>query len=193
PEPVTPPLQQTYASVAVAHTPLQERPRPQPTMPSTKHAAAKPTSTNPVRIVVLLKHLPTLPMWDIPAQDIYRQLVASSAAIPRAPTPLGVHWNRNNNLIIAFPAGTSRTSIKTLYPSVHSLVSSTDLPIIRFDVPWHKIHLAGIHSQRGLIWYGYAGKNICWRFTRIPDGYPGHMAWRAESGALVEVAEASFA
>ncbi|EUC61562.1 hypothetical protein RSOL_397900, partial [Rhizoctonia solani AG-3 Rhs1AP] len=46
-EPVTPPPQQTYASVAVAHTPLQERPRPQPTMPSAKHAAAKPTSTNP--------------------------------------------------------------------------------------------------------------------------------------------------
>ncbi|CUA77644.1 hypothetical protein RSOLAG22IIIB_06696 [Rhizoctonia solani] len=144
-EPVAPPPRRTYASAAVSHTPLQEQPHPPPTTPRAKPAAAKPT--NPVRIVVQLKHFPTLPARDLPARDIYQQLVTSCATIPRAPTPLGVHWNRNNNLIIAFPAGTSRTTIKTLFPSIHSLVGTEDPPVICFDVPWRKVHLAGIHAR----------------------------------------------
>ncbi|EUC59532.1 hypothetical protein RSOL_317110, partial [Rhizoctonia solani AG-3 Rhs1AP] len=43
--------------------------------------------------------------------------------------------------------GTSRTSIKILYPSIHSLVGSEDPPTIRFDTPWRKIHLAGIRVR----------------------------------------------
>ncbi|CUA70596.1 hypothetical protein RSOLAG22IIIB_09016 [Rhizoctonia solani] len=115
-----------------------------------KPSAAKPSavkSTSPVRIVVQLKHLPALPIRDLPARDIYQRLAASASTLPRAPTPLGVHWNRNNNLIISFPSDTSHTSVKTLYPSIRSLIGSENPPTIRFDVPWRKVHLAGIRVR----------------------------------------------
>ncbi|CUA68733.1 Putative serine/threonine-protein kinase/receptor R818 [Rhizoctonia solani] len=94
-----------------------------------------------------LKRDPAPPIRDSPARDIFRQLVEYSAKVPNAPTPLGVQWNRRNNLIISFPAGTTRTTIKLLYPSIYSLVCPEDKPHIRFDVPWSKIHLAGILAR----------------------------------------------
>ncbi|EUC58205.1 hypothetical protein RSOL_237850, partial [Rhizoctonia solani AG-3 Rhs1AP] len=129
-----------------------EKSCPQPTLPRTKPSTAKLSAvkpTNPARIVVQLKHLPALPIRDLPARDIYQHLVSSAATIPRAPTPLGVHWNRNNNLIIAFPAGTSRTSIKTLYPSIRSLVhlagirvrEHPDQPITSEEELWQTLQL----------------------------------------------------
>ncbi|EUC60728.1 hypothetical protein RSOL_362090, partial [Rhizoctonia solani AG-3 Rhs1AP] len=43
--------------------------------------------------------------------------------------------------------GTTHTSIKTLYPSIQLFVGSNDKPVIHFDVPWCKVHLAGICAR----------------------------------------------
>ncbi|EUC58955.1 hypothetical protein RSOL_287940, partial [Rhizoctonia solani AG-3 Rhs1AP] len=133
---------------ATPHTLRQQHQAPPRRKPSTPHAKSPPVkSLNPVRLVVQLKRDPTPSIQDLPAQEIFCRLSASSAKVPNAPTPLGVQWNRKNNMIISFPAGTTRTAVKLLYPSIHSLVGSEDEHIIRFDVPWSKVHLAGILAR----------------------------------------------
>ncbi|EUC55880.1 hypothetical protein RSOL_142610, partial [Rhizoctonia solani AG-3 Rhs1AP] len=53
-------------------------------------------------------------------------------------------------LVLSFPSGTTCTTIQLLYPSIHSLLGSNEQPVFRFDVPWSKIHLAGIHARDSL-------------------------------------------
>ncbi|EUC54981.1 hypothetical protein RSOL_079830, partial [Rhizoctonia solani AG-3 Rhs1AP] len=144
----SPPPSTTYASVAAMHTPRQAQPRRQPSTSRVKPTTAK--LLNPVRIVVQLNHEPTLPVRDLPPPVLFRQLSDLCAKVTNAPAPLGAHWNRKLNLIIAFPAGTTRTSIKTLFPSICSLIGSKNKPTIRFDVPWCKVHLAGIRARDSL-------------------------------------------
>ncbi|CUA67950.1 E3 ubiquitin-protein ligase listerin [Schizosaccharomyces pombe 972h-] [Rhizoctonia solani] len=139
------PTSPTYASVASARTPRRTRPRLLPSTSNAKPTAVKPL--NPVHIVVQLKRDLTPPIRNLPAREVFCRLTESCAKLPNAPIPLGAQWNRKNNLIVSFPAGTTRTAIKLLYPSIHSLVGSVDKPVIRFDVPWRKVHLAGILAR----------------------------------------------
>ncbi|EUC54166.1 hypothetical protein RSOL_032160 [Rhizoctonia solani AG-3 Rhs1AP] len=123
----------------------EPEPEPEPTPPPQSKTPVKPV--NPARIVVDLKNYPTLPIRGLSAPDFFRQLVESCARVPGAPVPLGIQWSRKDNLIISFPAGTTQTSINTLFPTICSLVGTEEKPVIRFDVPWRKLHLAGIRAR----------------------------------------------
>ncbi|EUC53456.1 hypothetical protein RSOL_001230, partial [Rhizoctonia solani AG-3 Rhs1AP] len=135
----------TYASVATSHQPRQAHSRPP--LPSHKGKSMAAKSLNPVRLIVQLKHEPSLPIRDLPAPTLFRQLMETCATVPNAPIPLGVHWNQKGNLIVAFPAGTSRTAIKKLHPNICLLTGAKDTPTLRFDVPWRRIHLASIRAR----------------------------------------------
>ncbi|EUC56822.1 hypothetical protein RSOL_201110, partial [Rhizoctonia solani AG-3 Rhs1AP] len=145
PQPTSP---QTYAAATALHAPRHQHqalPRQRPSTMKNKPTPAKLLS--PVRIVVQLKDSPTLAVRALTPPDFFRQLTQACSKVPNAPILLGAHWNRNNNLIVSFPAGTTRTSIKTLYPSIRLFMGSEDKPVIRFDVPWRKVHLAGIRAR----------------------------------------------
>ncbi|KDN34738.1 hypothetical protein RSAG8_12180, partial [Rhizoctonia solani AG-8 WAC10335] len=57
---------------------------------------------------------------------------------------------RRGSVKLASPAGITRTAIKPLYPNIHSLLGSKDKLVIWFDIPWRKIHLAGIRARDSL-------------------------------------------
>ncbi|CUA74681.1 Protein NLP9 [Rhizoctonia solani] len=148
PPPSPPPLPKTYASVATSHNSSQQRqapPRHPPSTPRTKPPTVKPL--NPVRIVLQLAGTSTPPIRDIPAPELFRRLTEACAKVPSSPAPLGAQWNRKNNLIISFPAGATRTAIKPIFPHICSLLGFKDKPVIRFDVPWRRVHLAGIRAR----------------------------------------------
>ncbi|EUC58761.1 hypothetical protein RSOL_275150, partial [Rhizoctonia solani AG-3 Rhs1AP] len=147
PTPSPPPLPRSYASVATSHNSGQQcqaPPRHLPSTPRPKPSAVKPL--NPVRIVVQLAGITTPPIQDLPVPELFRRLTETCAKIPNSPAPLGMQWNRKNNLIVSFPAGTTRTAIEPLFTEIRSLVGS-EKPVIRFNTAWRKVHLAGIRVR----------------------------------------------
>ncbi|KEP46380.1 phosphatidylinositol-4-phosphate 5-kinase [Rhizoctonia solani 123E] len=138
------PPPRSFASVAAGHPPRQVQPSPRPSTRKAKPATVKPL--DPVRIVVQLTEEPTLPIRNLAAPELFHRLTEACTKSPNAPAPLGAQWNQRNNLILSFPAGTTRTAIESLYPDIR-LFLGLPKPTIRFVTPWRKIHLAGIRAR----------------------------------------------
>ncbi|EUC54486.1 hypothetical protein RSOL_052510, partial [Rhizoctonia solani AG-3 Rhs1AP] len=110
PPPITPsPLSQlkTYAQAVAPRATRRVRARPKPS----------PSTATPCHVDKPIRIIASAP-----------KAKGSSAKL------LGVQWNKKGNLILTFPGGTSRTSAKTLFPTIIGSETRFDF---RFDVPGH--------------------------------------------------------
>ncbi|KAG8710123.1 hypothetical protein FRC12_006193 [Ceratobasidium sp. 428] len=166
-DPPPPVPSRTYAEVAVG-TPAHSDPKPSDPTPSRPTSFSIPRKSrplgqtqsivakNPVRLVVRptntkFKQKPFAMLLVDGPSNPYRLL---SHALSLSPTTknvtlLGVHENRNGNLIVSLPCDTPDTTVNTITTVIHATFTPTlcfPLLITR-DVAWTKLMVSSVKAR----------------------------------------------